>query len=200
MSTTSFLLVLVASAAGGGIGAFLRSFITTKGQNLATRQDIADITRAQEEMKHQFNVLIEESKQKHSLRTLAADKRLEAHQGAFKRIKKLLSAGRDTAVIDEIYAWMDDNCLYLSAEARIAVWAAIGHANARASQLAEIDNVAVEPKHRMQYDDLAMKNFEAIMAALKPVVDGVDLPALGADELELIAANARVDVRDARPR
>lgn len=72
-------------------------------------------------------MLIEESKQKLALRTLVADKRLEAHQGAFKRIKKLLSAGKDTAVIDEIYAWMDDNCLYLGAEARKAVWAERSH-------------------------------------------------------------------------
>ncbi|AEI82153.1 hypothetical protein CNE_BB1p07360 (plasmid) [Cupriavidus necator N-1] len=68
--------------------------------------------------------------------------------------------------------------------------AALGNAQARASSLDETGKVGLEPKHKIQYADLAMKNFDAIMTAYGPVVDGVDLPALGADELNLIAKRA----------
>lgn len=137
----------------------------------------------------------EASGRTHALRILVADKRIAVHQGAFKRVKQLLSAGRDTKVIDEVNDWMDDNCLYLSAEARKAVWTAIGNAKARALSLAESDSVGLEPKHRVQYSDLALKNFDAIMTAFKPVVDGAELPALGSDELDIIAESARGDDR-----
>ncbi|MFM0742280.1 hypothetical protein PQQ51_34115 [Paraburkholderia xenovorans] len=126
----------------------------------------------------------------HALRTLVAEERVLAHQGAFKRIKGLLAAGRNTKAIDDIDSWMDDNCLFLSAEARKAVWAAIGNAKARAQNLAESDNEGLEPAHRNLYSDQAMKNYGAIMDALTPVVDGVGLPPLGTDELKSIAESA----------
>ncbi|ASL48864.1 hypothetical protein bAD24_p00815 (plasmid) [Burkholderia sp. AD24] len=126
----------------------------------------------------------------HALRTLAPDARMRAHQGAFRRVKELLFAGRDAKLIDDADEWMDDNCLYLSGDARTAVWRAIGSARARASLLLESDNPGVEPRHRAEYHDQAMKQFNAIKSALEPIVRGADLPALGSDELDLIVANA----------
>ncbi|MCI3206434.1 hypothetical protein DBA20_15855 [Pandoraea capi] len=191
MSTSAFLLVLLGSAVGSAAGTLLRSYFVTKGANLATKQDVAEITRKQEEIKHQFTDLLEASKQRHALRTLVADKRMEAHQRAFKRVKQLLSAREDTGVIQECKDWMDDNCLYLSAEARKAVWSAIGHAESRAMYLAESNKAGVEPKYVVEYSDKAIEHFNAIMGTFKDIVDGVELPPLGTDELKNIEDAAK---------
>jgi hypothetical protein len=191
MILVDLLIGILAFLLGLLVREFLPGYVRKKGENLATKEDISEITRRQEDIKHQFNVLIEESKQKHALRTIVADKRLEAHQGAFKRVKQLLSAGRETTPIDEVGTWMDDNCLYLSAGARQAVWSAIGHAKARALMLNELDKDVLELKHRLKIEENEHGNFKAIISALKPVVDGVDVPALGDDELQSIAANAQ---------
>ncbi|MDM8359010.1 hypothetical protein [Pandoraea communis] len=191
MNAITFFLLLLASAVGSAAGAFFRSYFVTKGKHLATKEDVAEITQKQEEIKHQFTDLIEASKQRHALRTLVADKRLDAHQRAFKKVKQLLSAREDTGIINECKDWMDDNCLYLSAEARKAVWAAIGHAESRAIFLSESLKVGLERKYQVEYDDKAMEHFDAIMGTFRFIVDGVELPPLGTDELKTIADTAK---------
>ncbi|MGY4837937.1 hypothetical protein [Burkholderia pyrrocinia] len=181
---------LMAVLAGAGIvlaiQQFLPAYVRKKGENLATKQDIAEITRRQEEIKHQFAEIIEASKQRHALRTLVADKRMAAHQQAFKQVKGLLSAREDKAIIDGCKAWMDDNCLYLTLEARKAVWQAIGHAESRALFLAEAQSDAIDVVHRNEYHDRATEKWNAIMGALPTIVTGVELPPLSEDELEAI--------------
>jgi hypothetical protein len=56
--------------------------------------------------------------------------------------------------------------------------------------LEELDKDALEPKHRNQCDESAHGHWNSIMEAFTPLVDGIDLPALGADGLDAIAENA----------
>ena len=105
---------------------YLPGYARKKGENLATKEDIGEITKTQEEIKHQFAELIEASKQRHALRTLVAERRMDAHQQAFKLVKQLLSAREDKTVIKDGKEWMDNYCLYLAPEARMAVLKAIG--------------------------------------------------------------------------
>ncbi|KVX76309.1 hypothetical protein WL07_03630 [Burkholderia cepacia] len=187
----------MAVLAGAGIvlaiQQFLPAYARKKGENLATKQDIAEITRRQEEIKHQFAEIIEASKQRHALRTLAADKRMEAHQQAFKQVKGLLSAGEDKTIIDGCRGWMDGHCLYLTLEARKAVWQAIGHAEGRALFLAEARDDATDVLHRNEYHERATEKWNAIMGALPAIVTGVELPPLGEDELAVIRATETED-------
>lgn len=193
-------MTLLAVLAGAGIvlvvQQFLPAYARKKGENLATKQDIAEITRRQEEIKHQFAEIIEVSKQRHSLRTLVADKRMEAHQQAFKQVKGLLAARDNQAVIDECKAWMDDHCLYLALEARKAVWSAIGHAEVRAHCMAEAKNEGNGPDVRREYHEKAVREWTAIMGSLPEIVTAVELPALGEDEMAVIRAAVTAESPD----
>ncbi|PRH42083.1 hypothetical protein C6T65_12055 [Burkholderia vietnamiensis] len=187
-------MTLVSMLAGAAILLLAREFFPgyfrKKGENLATKEDIAEITKRQEEIKHKFNEIIEASKQRHSLRTLVAEKRMAAHQHAFKHVKGLLSARENKAIIEGCKAWMDENCLYLTLEARRAVWRAIGDAESRALFLAEAQMEATANPQRIELHDLATEKWNAIMAALPTIVTGVELPPLGDEELAAIRTDA----------
>ncbi|CAE6969688.1 hypothetical protein [Paraburkholderia domus] len=177
--------VLVAFLTGFVLREFLPGYFRKKGENLATKQDIAEITSAQKAVEHRFNELIEDSRQRHALRTLVAEKRMEAHQHAFLRVKQLLFARQDTVVIAQCRDWMDANCLYLNGDARLAVWKAVGHAETRAQHLTDAENAAGDHEHVKIFHEEATKAWNGIMAALPPIVAAVELPALGAEELQV---------------
>lgn len=101
---------------------WLSSYLNEKGKNLATKEDVAQITNLVKGVEHQYNVLIEEMKSKQQLRMAAIDKRLQTHQDALALWFELLRAGRgDRAhVADKCYDWWNKNCLYLEPEVRAA--------------------------------------------------------------------------------
>jgi hypothetical protein len=138
-------------------------------------------------VEHRFDELIENSKQRHALRTLVADKRMEAHQQAFLRVKQLLGARQDADVIAACRGWMDAHCLYLTGGARKAMWEAIGFADARALHLTEAETAAGDRYAARVYQEAAERAWNGIMASLGPIVTEVELPALGAEELAAVA-------------
>ncbi|MFZ0052673.1 MAG: hypothetical protein WAK96_12940, partial [Desulfobaccales bacterium] len=84
------ILRLILSGLIGGITAFFSlskyffsSYASEKGRNLATKEDISEITKKIEEIKHQYNLMIEQIKGRHQLRLAALEKRLEIHQQAY---------------------------------------------------------------------------------------------------------------------
>ncbi|MBC8641617.1 hypothetical protein IAG25_32860 [Caballeronia sp. EK] len=167
-------------------------FFRKKAENYATKQDIAEITRLQRQAAHRFDELLENSKQRHSLRTLVAEKRVEAHQQAFLRVKRLLGARQDEEIINECRDWADANCLYLTAGARKAMWSAIGGAEIRAQHLNEAEK-AGDPQYVRVYHEEAGKAWGDIMKALDPIVTDVELPPLGRDELETFSKGTKTD-------
>jgi hypothetical protein len=187
MNLVSVLFMSMAFLLGLLIREFMPGYFRKKGENLATKEDIAEITRLQKTVEHRFNELIENSKQQHALRTLVADKRMDTHQQAFLRVKRLLGARQDAAVIADCRAWMDAHCLYLTGGARKAMWDAIGCAEARSHYLAEADKAAGDRYATRTYQEEAEKAWNGIMAALGPIVTGVELPALAAEELTAVA-------------
>lgn len=162
---------------------FFPSYFRKKGENLATKQDIAEITESQKAVEHKFNDLLEISKQRHSLRTLVADKRLEVHQQAFLKVKQLLAAREDEAPILSCRTWMDEHCLYLTAEARKAVWEAIGYAEARSEHIQEARKADGDPEAVRRSSEAGVVAWNGILGALAPIATGVELPALGREEL-----------------
>ena len=105
----------------------LRSFGTgygtKKGGNAADREDLPELTRIVEDIKHQNAQLLESLKSHNQLRVAAIDKRLQAHQEAFTLWRKLVGVlwnGDVNSVVEECQRWWDENCLYLEPEARNA--------------------------------------------------------------------------------
>jgi hypothetical protein len=122
MSGYDYVLIPFLSLLFGYFGAFLKSYSKKKGENLATKEDVADITKKVEEVKNQFFILQEENKQKNRLQLAALDKRLEKHQEAYSLVWKLIKANSGTKkemddMVFDCQEWWINNNLYLSKEA-----------------------------------------------------------------------------------
>lgn len=112
------------SAVIGGAITGLTAYLAEKGKNLATKEDIAKITREVEEVRDQFIRGVEDLKAHHQLRMVAAERRLQAHQEAFSLWKEITFAvycRKESEV--EIRArdcseWFNKNCIYLAPESR----------------------------------------------------------------------------------
>ena len=168
---------------------FFPSYVAEKGKNLATKEDIAEMTNEVERIKalyngqlkqleHQNSLLLEELRSRHQLRMAALEKRLDAHQHAFTLWRTLLSrlhsADADvTAIVSECQQWWDRHCLYLSPDAREAFNRAYFAAANHAGYLrARADAQVLE------------QNFHWIMKAGEAIVAGAELPSLGDREAQ----------------
>jgi hypothetical protein len=119
LSPSTWVYLIIGVLAASVLGAYLAH----KGRNLATREDVGEITRRVEEVKAAFSAQIEERAQENRLRLAALEKRLDVHQQAYVRWRKLLSAVHTDQignVVAESQRWWIENCLYLTAEVREA--------------------------------------------------------------------------------
>lgn len=102
---------------------FLPSYLSQKGKNLATKEDISEITKEIEEVKSTYNQILETFKAQHQLRLAAVEKRLQAHQEAFclwRKINGALGSEHLPEIIRECDEWWGNNSLYLEPEPRRA--------------------------------------------------------------------------------
>jgi hypothetical protein len=102
---------------------FLSSYFSEKGKNLATREDIAEITRKVEGVRTEYASLVEELKARHQLRLAAVDRRLQTHQDAFelwRKIMKALHTEEISQVTIQCQRWWEQNCIYLEPPVREA--------------------------------------------------------------------------------
>ncbi|EIY6182742.1 hypothetical protein MND25_004727 [Vibrio parahaemolyticus] len=134
MFQVSTLVVVASVILGVLLKSFLPAYFKEKAKNLATKEDIASITQAVEQVRlqhnrqlqeliHQNNVLLETHKMQNQLRLVVPDKRLQAHQEAFELWRKIISnlhSKERNAVVMECQLWYNQNCLYLSSDAREA--------------------------------------------------------------------------------
>jgi hypothetical protein len=181
------LLWLVLTLVAFAVGALLGAYLKKKGENLATREDVGAITEKVESIKtehaarlqelaHQNRQILEQQTRRHQLRLAALDKRLTAHQEAYALWRKLMRAAvaTDPAVLPEVVSdcqgWWQDNCLFLTAEARDAFHKAFHCAEKHADYQRDGDL------------DGRKKNWSAIRAAGEAIVRGVELPSLGERE------------------
>jgi len=164
---------------------FFPSYVSEKGKNLATKEDIAAITTEVERVKafyagqmkvleHQNAVLIEELRSRQQLRLVATEKRLEAHQHAFTLWRALLSKAHTDDVgpiVRDCQQWWERNCLYLTADARDS----FNRAYFAASQHHKMVKERVDA-------DAVKRNWADITKAGTDLVAGVELPPLGERE------------------
>jgi hypothetical protein len=129
----SYLLLIIIVGAGAFFGAYLRQ----KGKNFATKEDSVEITRRVEEISKQNRLLLEEHRTRNQLRLAAIDRRLQAHQEAYKLWRRLIANVHNrpaiTNIVIECQDWWDRNCIYLEPAVREAFFqsymAASNHAD-----------------------------------------------------------------------
>lgn len=156
---------------------FIPSYINKKGENLATKEDIAEITDKVEGVKHQYELMREQFRTKSQLRLAAIDKRLEIHQRCFTLWRKLLSKVHNREEVGnmaiECQKWWNENCLYLEPEVRktfrVAFNAAFNHSDIKAGG---------------NSSDI-MENYKLISEAGDAILRAVELPSIGELEEEI---------------
>ncbi|TAA41737.1 hypothetical protein [Corallincola spongiicola] len=102
---------------------FLPGYLSQKGKNLATKEDISDITKEIDQVKSTYDQILETFKAQHQLRLAAVERRLQAHQEAFclwRKINGALGTEHLPEIIRECDVWWGNNSLYLEAEPRQA--------------------------------------------------------------------------------
>ena len=167
---------------------FLKSYYSEKGKNLATKEDIGEIThqvevvRTQylqklEEISHQNKIIIEQSSRKHQLRMAAIEKRLEAHQKAYALWRNLLpnifNGEKIAALEQECKEWWNNNCLYLEPDAREAF-------------IKAYISAGMHKEIRDSHDTVETKrNWAEIISAGEILVKCVELPTITSFETEV---------------
>lgn len=158
---------------------FLPGYLSEKGKNLATKEDIAKITDEIERVKSQYAVLLEELKAKHQLRLAAIDRRLEAHQEAFTLWRELLSHTHTEEVGNAVIKcqdWWEKNCLYLEPNVREAFSDAYSAAHTHNALLQGRSNV-----------ELVKENWERITRAGQIILEAAQLPGFTTVEKKELA-------------
>ncbi len=111
---------------------------------------------------------------RNQLRLAALDRRLQAHQEAFsfwKRIMNNLSNPvKEGQIVIACQEWWDNNCLYLTPDAREAFFQAYMTAN------------GYDATMHTQDPQLARQASDVIMRAGKMIVQGVELPPISEGE------------------
>ncbi len=168
----SFYVALLIAVA---IGIFLGSYLTKKAENLATKEDIAEITKKVEGVRLQLNTQLETHKASlqlsNQLKLAALDERLRKHQEAYVLWNKLLWSSDDNKkameTAYECQEWWIKNNLYLDAEAR------------KAFRLAfmEAGNLRIISDANERRECV-----KVIREAGEKLVEAVRLPSLGDDE------------------
>jgi len=157
---------------------YVPPFLVEKGKNLATRQDIEEITNKIEGVRIQYTFLAEELKARHQFRLAALEKRLEVHQQAFTLWRKLLAFLYKDEIVDvvmECQTWWNANCIYLEAPVRssfIQAYCAVGNHKSLLNGSADSQDIK--------------DSYKIITDFSKVLFESVQLPALSALEAENI--------------
>lgn len=150
------------------IKSFLPGYLSQKGKNLATQEDIELITRKVERIRTEYSFLLENLKAKHQMRFAAIDRRLEVHQQAFTLWRQLIQKVHTDEIggtVIECQRWWEGNCLYLELRAREAFSAAYHAAN-------------LHPSLLQNNDHETRNNWKVIMDAGDIIVSTAELPGL----------------------
>src|SRR4051812_21360843 len=96
LSVLAYLVVGIVA----GLVAYAASYLRRKGENVATKEDVSELTELVERVRtqyaerlenlaHQNRLVLEQGSREHQLRLAALDRRLDAHQQAFALWRKL---------------------------------------------------------------------------------------------------------------
>ncbi len=163
-----------------GLGAFVQKYLNKKGENLATKEDIAEITDKIEQVKSVYTERLEQTKLNHQLRLAALDRRLEAHQEAYalwwKLVGEVHNKDRIGEAVGECQKWWVENNLYLDAEVRQAFRTAYHSASTYCqiyTELREADSI-----ERQRREKSLSESWDSVNDAGEVIAKAVELPDL----------------------
>lgn len=154
---------------------YLPSYFSEKGKNLATREDIEEITSKVEAIRSQYLLIVEELKARHQLRLAAVDRRLEVHQQAFVLWRKVLAAMNTEdvgKVVIECQNWWEQNCIYLEPKVREAFVVAYSSANMHRSLVINLAEESELESNRKLIIDFPDALFEAVQLPTLSEIEG----------------------------
>ncbi|MBS1209224.1 MAG: hypothetical protein H6R19_1622 [Proteobacteria bacterium] len=163
---------------------FIPNYLAKKAENLATKEDIGAITSIVAKVNSKYSELLENLKVQHQLRLAAIDKRLQAHQEAFTKWRKLYGAIYSPDIMNvviECQIWWDENCLYLEPEIRRAFADAFSAASMHESYITGGDDVVIK------------NNWKTITDFPNLLFLAVQLPKLTSTESRVIYGNKTGD-------
>ncbi|WP_310049369.1 hypothetical protein [Luteibacter sp. 3190] len=180
-----------------GLGlSMLRTYTGEKAKNLATKEDLEELTEIVENIKdgnaRGLTKLTEELRAHYSMRSAALEKRLEVHQDAYRLSMRMLqtvfAAEADHLDVgNEIRDWWMRNSLYLDKDPRAAfdkAWMAfVRHPTIMRAEV------------RVPAEDV-IKNFDEIRALPRVLEDAMALPAIKLDLSDQIGANVPEELAD----
>lgn len=168
---------------------YLTSYLSRKAENLATKEDIARITAITEKIRVDSELILEKFKETSQLRLAALERRLEAHQQAYRRWGDMLDAIHSPKlpdVINEGLTWWKSNCLYLSPTARKAFseawWRGRAHRNA-----IDMWQTTTDPREKEIARRKIDENWTEIRRAGDHIVQSVDLPPISGGEMKALS-------------
>jgi hypothetical protein len=174
MTTTTKILIALAVAIASGLLAFLiisgymgaEPLVGLLG--VATGALISELSHSQSAHEDRKN----------QLRLAALDRRLQAHQEAFSFWRRLMhnlgNQGELSQIVLDCQEWWNDNCLYLTADARQA----FSHAYMTAAT--HYASIAAGEKELVLYET------QIIRQAGNKIIKGVELPPMSEDEEKVI--------------
>lgn len=179
------ILVLLGEAALVYVAIGAKAYSAEKGKNLATKEDIAGITREIESVRSEYakqlqmfgheNALERDADQRrHQFSMAALDQRLAAHQKAFALWREMIvqaTARENSKFLVECQTWWEEHCLYLTPEASNAFWRALSAA-AFHQQALGVGGKTVED------------NWDKLIAAGSVITSSVQLPGLDLETLK----------------
>ncbi|WP_212645472.1 hypothetical protein [Delftia sp. PE138] len=161
---------------------YLTNYANKKGENLATKEDVREITKEIEAAKEEFSHRLEDLKAHHQLRMVAAERRLQAHQEAFLVWSKLMAAAQTDpssilARVQDCQSWYASNCIFLSNKSRSAfnhaIVSAIVHHSIRAPMKGS--------------EEAFLTNWNRIESAGNVFLAEVELPSMTKNERDVLA-------------
>lgn len=151
---------------------YATNYLSKKGENLATREDIAAITDEIEGVKAQYTLLVENSKAKHQLRMAALDRRLQAHQESFTLWREVFGSvytDEIGGVVLKCQNWWEQNCLYLEPQVRDAFVNAYSAAHSHNSYVKSRAEGNIVPENWARITSFPNILFESVQ--LPPLTD-----------------------------
>lgn len=190
MTTTDFLFGVVV---GFIVQNFWGAYLRRKGENAATREDLAELTRTAEGIKTELAQVVAEQRARHELRLqeqevanqlrlAAVDERLKAHQEAYALWwhlnEVLFDDEKISGAVIACQEWWVRRNLYLSPTARSAFAAAYNLAYAHNRMVSQGREGGTVNREALE------GSWKGVTEAGRQLVEAVALPDLGRKEPE----------------
>lgn len=181
-----------------GLKKYIGGYLDEKAKNLATKEDVGEITGIVEGVKkthaRELAELGEAMRAQTSLRFLAADRRLEVHQKAYAFVGQMMNlihssdAAPRRSKVNEMVSFWNDNCLYMDAKVREAFAAAMRSFDVHRDLL---DQAQKNPKDRPQLAPIISANFETVKQLESVIISACELPSIAGQLHDMDGAQSR---------